>query len=277
MKSRNLFSLGLAAVLLLSTASCSDDDTEDTPLSARLDVTEVGTGSIGGDVSIEQGTPLAFAFDARKGATDLETFSVSVTGVNVVNPIPTSYGGKTYPYELSNDDDEIYIDTLAFINGGLNLGTTSYTFTVTDGNGASKSTSFDVTVVSGTTSLSSPQPFTWQRVGGANGIGLSQFGLKWTQNSTTNAIVAIDNATTMVDLGTASWANITTQQALNSAINSGTSISQYTGVSATVNGNYNDVLGVIYNGVNYILRVEEGIVTTGGAGTTITINGQYKE
>lgn len=275
MKLRSFYSLGLAGTLLLFASACSDDETEDAPVSPRLDITEVGTASTGGEISIEQGTPIVFAINAIKGTSDLDVFSMTVDGANEVDPLPTSFNGNTFPYQILNDDIANYVDTVVFSSS--NIGTTTYTFTVTDGLGSSVSTSFDVTVFSGDISLSAPEPFTWTRVGGAAGTGLDQFGLQWTNNTATSAIVAINSGTTMVNLGAAAWTDLQTQQALNAAINAGTTITQYSGVSSTANGTYSDVLGVIHNGVNYILRVEQGTVSTGGAGTTIIINGQYKD
>jgi hypothetical protein len=80
----------------------------------------------------------------------------------------------------------------------------------------------------------------------------------------------------MVELTPADWSSIATQEDLASAISSGTSVTEYRGVSSSANGTYDDVLGVNYNGVNYILNITQGAVTTGTAGTTITINGEYK-
>jgi hypothetical protein len=266
--------LALAFAGLFAITSCTDDD--ETSLAAFLTVTEAGSGSTGGAITITQGETLSFAIDSRKGDSDMETFAISISGVNTVNPIPTSLQGNSFPYTLSNADDETYLDTVVFVSAGNNLGNTVYTFTVTDKDGNTDEVSFNVTVDAGTTALSSPSAFTWTRVGGAAATGLDQFGLKWTSNSSTSAIVALDAGTKMVELTPADWSSIATQEDLASAISSGTSVTEYRGVSSSANGTYDDVLGVNYNGVNYILNITQGAVTTGTAGTTITINGEYK-
>jgi len=266
--------LAFALAGLFAFSSCTEDGDES--LAAFLSVTEAGSGSTGGAITISQGEALTFTIDARKGDSDMETFAISVSGANTVNPIPTSLQGNDFPYTLSNSDDEIYADTVVFVNAGANMGSTIYTFTVTDQDGNTDVVTFNVTVDAGTTALSSPAAFTWKRVAGANATGLAQFGLKWTSNSSTSAIVAVDAATTLVELSSASWTSITTQEDLSSAISAGTTITEYRGVSATQNNTYDHVLGVTHNGTDYLIHITQGTVTTGGAGTTITITGEYK-
>lgn len=151
MKIRNFLRFALAGVFALSFTACEDDD--DTTLGASLIVTETGTGSTGGAMTITQGSSLVFVWDARKGDSDMETFAVSVTGVNTPQPIPTSLGGNTFPYDIANADDETYLDTLIFPNAALNTGVTSYTFSVTDRDGNTDQVSFTVTVEANATPM----------------------------------------------------------------------------------------------------------------------------
>ncbi len=266
--------LAFALAGLFAFTSCQDD--EDDSLGAFLSVTEAGSGSTGGAITISQGEALSFAIDARKGDSDMETFAVSLSGVNTVNPIPTSLQGNTFPYTLSNADDETYTDTIVFANAGANIGNTVYTFTVTDKDGNTDVVTYNVTVDAGTTALSSANAFTWERVAGDPATGLAQFGLAWTSNSATSAIVAVDAATTMVELASADWMNIMTQEDLATAIAAGTAVTEYRGVSSSQNDTYDDVLGVSHNGTDYLIHITQGTVSTSGAGTTITITGEYK-
>lgn len=274
MKRIKLFALGLLGASLFLT-SCTDD-TEDDGLAPTLNMVELTSGEVSGAITISLGQSLVFTWDSRKGDVDLETFDVDVTGVNAPTNIPTSNQGNTFPYDISNADDETYVDTLVFNNAALNTGVTNYTFTVTDRDGLSKEVSFTVTVDAGTSPLSAPQSFTWTRVGGAAGTGLAQFGLAWTSNSGTSAIVTTSANTTMVQLSASEWTSITTQEDLDAAINAGTAVSEYRGVSATANGTYDDVIAVNNNGDLFLLQVQSATVSTGGAGTTITIDGEYK-
>ena len=80
----------------------------------------------------------------------------------------------------------------------------------------------------------------------------------------------------MMELPSGTWNSITTREELAAAMSIGTTITQYTGVSVTASGTYDDVLAVSTNGVNYLLHITAADVQTGGAGTTVTIGGKYK-
>ncbi|MCA1751665.1 MAG: hypothetical protein ABR572_00575 [Cryomorphaceae bacterium] len=277
MKKRNLFTLCMLGATLIFTTSCSDDDDENDPVGPRLDVVEVASGTDSGEMTITQGAPVTFEWDARSGETNLQTFSVSVNGSNAVSPLPETNEGYDLPYTISNSENNLYVDGITFASAGTNLGSTEYTFTVTDGIGLNASVVITVNVISAASTISDPQNFEWTRVAGANGSGMSGFGLKWTNNSSTNAIVAVDGQTEMYSLPASVWTDITTQEELSAAIANGLSITQYTNVSVEESGTYNDVLGVVYNDTNYLINVQQGTVTTSSAGTTISILGQYKQ
>lgn len=285
MKKRRFFSIGLIAVALIFT-SCDDDDDDDPDpvLGPSLDIVETTTGSDGGgDVIIAQGESLQFAWDARKGAEDMETFDVVVTGVNNPSSLPTSSEGNTFPYDMDSDDDEVYVDTLTFINAGTSVGVTNYTFTVTSDDGTQTSVSFDVTVEMSSEVLETFD-FTWVRDGANPATGLDQFGLEWDLNTTGgNAIVSQDEATVFVALTQSVWDNVDTKEQLTEAIvdseNNGNSFpnDRYTGISTVeATESYNDFLGVIYDDEPFIIYVQSSVVNTGTSGSEITVNGEYK-
>lgn len=276
MKKRRFFTLAMLSAAVIFATSCSKDD-DDTPLAPSLTVTEINSGATGGSIEIEQGQSLIFAWESRKGDNNIKTFSISQSGSNVMNPINKTYNDHSIPYEVKSGDRSIYRDTIAFPNAGLNLGTTNYTFTSTDGTN-SKSVSFNVTVVEATgetSPLSSAQDFSWERTGGGTGTGLSQFGLKWTNNTSSHAVVAVDGAT-MYKLNSSAWQNITTHEDLSDAISTATSITKYEGVSVTASNTYDDVLAVTYNNAMYLIHITKGTVSTSGQGTNVTISGEYK-
>lgn len=274
MKKLQLLTLGLLSASLVLT-SCVDDE-EDT-LGPALTVTEISSNADGGSITINQGDPLAFRWDARKGDSDLETFNILVTGTNSTNDIPMTFQGNEMPYDISNADDENYIDTVVFAAAGTAVGQTNYTFRVTDRDDNTEEVTFDVIVESGSTALSSDQNFTWERVGSTNGTGLAQFGLSWTSNSAQSAIIAADGTSKFVELPAGSYQNITSEEDLAAAIAAASNISEYTGVSAQQGmSNIDDVLATTFNGENFILLVQNSSVSSGTAGTTIEINGIYK-
>lgn len=283
MKKRRLFTIGVLALGLTFTA-CNDDEDEtpDPVLGPSMDVVElmIPGASTGGDLTIELGDELQFAWDVRKGLGDMEIFDVSVISNNLELPVPTSAEGNDFPYMLDGDDEDIYLDTLSFPLAGLNVGETVYTFTVSDENGASTSVSYNVIVEETSTPLISDD-FIWERINGEDGTGLDQFGLEWTDNSTTSAIVAMDEATIFVELTAQDWTDIMSVEELSEAIlaaeNSGATITEYTGVSVQQSGDYTDYLGVFYDDEFYILNVQSGTVDpNSGGGFDFTIEGQYK-
>lgn len=279
MKKLRFLALSLVAMSATMFTSCEDDTT--TPLGPALTVTETGSATVSNnELVIQQGASLTFAIDARKGDADLDLLRVEVSGANTVSSIPDTKGGVSFTsgvYEFPGTNDNNFRDTLMFANAGLNTGLTEYTFTVEDNDGEVTVESITVRVEPATTPLSADQSFTWQRVGGAAGTGLSQFGLAWTANSSQSAIVKTDAATRFVQLDAGDYQAITTEQELSAAIAAATEITDYRGVSATQSqSNINDVLAVSHNGENYILLVQSSTVTSGTQGTTIKIDGNYK-
>lgn len=151
MKIRNFLRFAAIVALFAGFTACEEDD--DGSLGPSLLITESGSGATEGAVTINQGSSLVFIWDARKGDTDMDNFSVSVSGVNTPNPLPASLAGNTFPYDIANADDETYLDTLIFPNAGINTGVTSYTFSVTDKDGNTANKSFTVTVAANATPM----------------------------------------------------------------------------------------------------------------------------
>ncbi len=280
MKLNRILNLTIALSALIAFSSCSDDEDDPLAVGPSLSVTEITTATANGaDITVFQGETLKFAWDARKGDVDMETFTIVTMGVNSISPVPNSFNGESFPYDISNANDELYVDSVGF-SAGQNVGTTTYTFTVTDAAGLTQSVSYDVMVEENIVEvdLSDPIDFTWMRVAGASGTGLSDFGLAWNSNTATNASITISamGAEKMVILNASDYVDISTEQELAAAIDAGTSAAIYQNVSVAQSASYNDVIGVRYNGTDFILNIQSATVVTGGAGTTVTIQGEYK-
>jgi hypothetical protein len=289
MKKRRFFTIGLLAIGLVFTG-CNDDDDDDTfdpVLGPSLEVSELNNGVTGGgDLTINQGESLRFAIAADEGAEDMDEITISITGANVTANIPESSEGNVFEngtYSLNGSEEEMFRDTLEFLDAGTQIGVTNYTFTVNDDNGASSSVTYTVTVESSADLVTSD--FTWQRTGNTDGTGLDQFGLAWEDNldigGEVSAIVKTDEATVFVQLDAEDWLIDNSGEltmAINDADSGGDAIPAqgYTNVSAEQDDNYDDYLGVIYLGEPYILHIQEADVASVSAGTQITIMGQYK-
>ncbi len=149
---------------------------------------------------------------------------------------------------------------------------------VTDKDGQKNNVSFNITVEVATTPLDAEADFTWQRVGGAAATGLDMFGLKWTSNGKpVYAEIKKDLASKFVQLTPAQWTSITTKEDLAAAVDAGTDILEYSGVSADASGTYDDVLATKYNDEYFIIHVTAATVEVIGSGTTITITGKYRK
>jgi len=218
------FSFRLLSVLFLGgtlfLTSCSDDEDEAVGPSLQFFATGVN-----GDVTLEPGEVFTVSWDAQAGDANLQTFSVTKNGVDA------NGANNSYPVELSGSDRDRYTADDDF-TADPNEGVYAYVFTVRDRDGLSASRTINVTVEesSTTTPLSDAQDFTWQRVGGSAGTGLAQFGLAWTSNTSTSAVIKKD-ADKLVILSTADWTNITTKEDLMAAIDGGTDTDEYTGVT----------------------------------------------
>lgn len=130
-----------------------------------------------------------------------------------------------------------------------------------------------------TTPLDAAVDFSWIRDQGAVGTGLGEYGLAWTSNTATNAIVKLDAATKLVQLTSAQWTSITTKEALKDAVDAGTSIADYRGIELNKTASYDVVLGVNKGGTYYIIHITNftNFNYTGTANYKYTISGQSKK
>ena len=131
----------------------------------------------------------------------------------------------------------------------------------------------------GNDALSDAADFEWKRVGASAGTGLEEFGLLWTSNTSTSAIIKADSRTKLVRLSESDWDRIETKGQLKSAVDDGTDLDQYDGVSVTsASRTYDDVLAVDVKGegVYYILHITNSTVLSENTGTTVTIKGQSR-
>ncbi|HEY8401927.1 MAG TPA: hypothetical protein VIK89_11730 [Cytophagaceae bacterium] len=260
-KLSNLFIIfAMASIAFLS--SCGNDDE---PVPGPTLSFIAGSGLTTGDTEVEPGETLKFLVLADKGDKNLKSFTVTQGSFTLTG----------FPKDISGSQ---YKDTITIVASDIE-GTYTYNFTVTSNDDQTATKSVKVTVKKQETStpLGAATSGEWKREGSNEGTGLSTFGLSWTSNSGTSAIVKKDAATKFVKLAAGSFTSITTKEGLKEAIDNATAITQYEGVSAAASNNsINDVLGTIHNGTYYMILVESSTVSTGGSGTVITIKIQSK-
>ncbi len=218
---------------------------------------------------------------------DAVEFSITLTSENgLVSLTPMSnVAGVEFSKEsfsFSSTASET-VSLTATVTNAVPVGTVvEVIFTVTDGE---KSANAKKYIVVGETPLSAAKDFTWIREGGVPATGLDIFGLSFTKTigSVEDGFfarieVASNGATKFVELESTAWITITTAEALKTAIDAATAITdgKWSKISASKSATYDYVLGVIYQDVYYMIHITNGKVESVTAGTKVTINGQYK-
>lgn len=255
--------MGIALFAFVFTA-CDKGDTETVPESAPV-ITVVSPNVDTTMVYI--GDSLTFGVDlsSENALVSLNTVS-NETGVRFLN------GSKTFTTEK-----QTVVDVVAILGSELVDGTViKISFTVVDEKGQS-STSKYIKAVKKATALSDAESLTWKRVGGTAATGLEMFGLKWTSNSATSAIIKKD-ADKFVKLESTAWTTITILEDLKVAVDAAPSMDTFEEISATVNSKTYDIsLATVKDGIYYLIHITNSMVSVGSEGTTITITGMYKK
>ena len=260
--------LGLLVLAGVIFTSCSDDD-DGEPQNMDPTLTfQTGPGYTSSDVEIMAGDSITIGIVANENSN---------SGANLENV-------RIYMIVANDPQDDIFNEDI-----NESTYTADYTITfpdpvegtlfveVTDKDGEKKSISFMVTVNPNTVDLGAAMDLVWQRVGGTPATGLDMFGLKWTSNGKkVDAEITKDGADKFVMLEAADWEGITTMEGLMEAIATGTDMEEYTGISADASDDYDEVLGVQYEGMYYLIHLTHADVDPQTTGTIITIDGQYK-
>ncbi len=251
----------------LGLTSCSK--TEDTTVDQSPNINFKGGGSyISASANVNVGEEFVIGITASSNSSSgekLTSVKYTVTANNsIVLEADSVFSATSY-----NVDYAFRMD---------NAGEAVIKFIVTDKEGQTNSISLTITAVPNTTNLGTATDFTWERIGGAAGTGLSTFGLKWTANlKAVNAQIKKDGATKFVKLESSAWTSITTVEALEAAVASGTDMETFAEISVDANGSYDKVLATSYNGEFFLIHITSATVQVGGAGTTVRILGQSKK
>ncbi len=255
---------GMLVISVLIFTSCGDETNE--VLTPNLSF--LGGSYTSSDVTVTTEDTLNIGIVGTENVISgkkLKYLNVTLTSSNIPNILLDS--------AFSNENIEYQFQLF-----NLPEGTHRISATLTDKNDESSDIAFNIISNAATTDLGSESSFVWERVGGNNASGLAMFGLEWTSNAkAVNAQIEIADANKFVELSSGEWTSITTQEALAEAVDNGTGISLYDGVSAENNSSYDTVLATEYNGEYFMMHIESANITTGSAGTTITINGNYKK
>lgn len=211
-----------------------------------------------------------------------ETFTVSVTaGENptskkALKSLVIKLDGATL--QTINLSGSTYTNDFEFTVPAVRAAAYVYTFELSDRDDKTATRTLNVTSVEETpptTPLSSATNFTWQRTGGpaSTSPDLALFGLTWSSNTATNAIIS-NGATKLVELASTTWTSLETVEDLEAAVTAATGV---TSVNVPFpNSSINKVIATLKDGTYYLIYIQSSTSTAVTAGTQITITGQYK-
>jgi hypothetical protein len=266
---RAIYFMGL---LLLTGAmvftSCNKDDDDPVDINPNLAFMG-GADYTSSDATFIVGEAFKVGVNASENANSGKKL-VSFVVVRTFNNVPTTVLDSSFSSATFTWEDNLLANA--------EVGTERWTFTVTDKDGVASQLAFVITTEAGTTDLGAAEAFVWQRVGAAAGTGLDGFGLKWTSNGKeVMAQIKKDMAEKFVQLDAAAWTTLVTVEDLAAAVEAGTDMAVFTGISAEASKTYDYVLATKYNGEYFLIHITDATVVVETAGTTITINGMFKQ
>ena len=245
------FILLFVAALGMGLSSCSKDEDE-TPVDVTPNIDfKGGNEYISADAVVTAGQDFTIGITASSNSNSgkkLNSVKYTVTSNNaVVLEFDSVFSETSYNFDYTFNME--------------NAGDAVFKFDVTDKDDQMKSISLTVTAESADTPLGAATDTYFERLGGAAGTGLEGFGLKWTSNlKETHAVIAKDAATKLVQLTATEWTSISTVEALTAAVDAAEGIEDYRGISTTASGDYDDVLGVIYNNEYHMIHLTSATV-----------------
>ena len=144
--------LGLVMVM----SSCGDDDDTEpvstTPAPSLNYSINSSADKSSYDVTTREAITISITANKIGTGRDLDLIRISQNGANVINSMMFSVGNNTYDFStaadqtIKNADDETFTVSGTFTGISLNVGTTTYTVTVTDKDGVATTKSFDIVV-----------------------------------------------------------------------------------------------------------------------------------
>ncbi|BDC99560.1 hypothetical protein [Persicobacter psychrovividus] len=117
--------------------------------------------------------------------------------------------------------------------------------------------------------------FKAERSGGADATGLDAYGLAWTSNTNTSAIIKKD-ADKLVKLSAEDYENITSVEALMAAVDAADDMDDFRDVSVSESKDYDLVIATKKGDDYFMINITRADVKTATAGTTVTVTGKVK-
>jgi len=267
MKNLKYFIMALAIVPFF--ASCGEEETK--MGKATITIANTAITVANGEFS----APINVEIEAENAEAEIASITVKafVTGSDEAELTWTIGDGVAKvgnKYYFSADEEDLS-EILAIISK------IEITAVVIDGETTTGTINFTVNAWE---DLSAASAFEWKRIGGANGTGLAQFGLLWTDNTSSIAIIKSNAATKLYVLDIEDWNSIQTVGQLVAAIAATEEVIDYRDISVSSPSKTYDnaVLAVNKDGLGeyHIIKINSSTVATGGVGTTVTVIGESK-
>lgn len=266
MKMKKLFGLLSIIACLSFFTSCETDQLEELLNNGPEITFKAKEGYTVDDVTVETGQEIKFSWEVVATVEKLASFTIRENNQDL----------EGFPKDKidRNEYQDEYITAFA------EAGTYTLAFIATDKAGKANTEQITITVeepVAPTTPLADANAFEWVREGSNEGTGLDQFGLAWTSNTSTHAVIK-KGADKFVELTKEDWTKITTKEALKEAVDKATSLDKIEKVSVEKNEDYDIVLATQKGDDYFLIHVIKGTVTSGNNGSTkIIITGESKK
>ena len=269
MKKLTLALMCALSVLLIVSCSKKKDETT-TPEQPKLPTIEfvnAGENYVYQDTEVISGDSVGFQI--RAIATDADDLLTSIE-------FKATFDGESNDTIIDLDKVPSYVFTVEPTPMELPSGVMTIEAKTTTKSGKSATAKINITVVEAELEV---EDLEWVRAGGTPGTGLEQFGLEWKSNAkeVKAKIVPVEGAV-LKTLEGVEFGAITTEMAKIAAFETtATPAEKFHEVSCEAShDDYNFVIMTQYNENIYLINITKGTVENGAAGTTVTINGQWK-
>lgn len=263
----------MCALSMLLIISCSKKKDEPTPTPEEpklptIEFVNAGENYVYQDTEVISGSLVGFQL--RAVATDSKDLLTSIEFKVIFNN--ETMGDSI----IALDNEPSYVFTVEPTEMDVPSGILTIEATTTTKGEKTATAKVNITVVEAELEV---EDLEWVRAGGTPGTGLEQFGLEWKSNAkeVKAKIVPVEGAV-LKTLEGVEFGAITTEMAKIAAFETtATPAEKFHEVSCEAShDDYNFVIMTQYNENIYLINITKGTVENGAAGTTVTINGQWK-
>ena len=254
--------LALALVCFASVAffaSCQKEITNPEPTISVI--TDEGFVNNGDQIDVDQAVVYGFQMASNSQTKkELKQLTIATTFIDLE-------GNESDPEEeiisLAGKTEYRFVDTVAYeITERDVIGTIKTVATVTDVDGKVNTATLTLKLNETAQPLEETD-FSWLRQGSNPGEGLEEFGLEWTNNAKeVFCVIKPVEGATLYGFTPETWNEVTTDVEKAAAFSETIVMSDFRGVSAWSDKDYDFVIGTLYNGEYHLIHITRGDVET---------------